>query len=63
MGRVQENEETLKAVEQVAVMISDKTPAAPADITQAYLMQIQTMLMLDMSKSLAVIADAMEGRK
>lgn len=58
MGRLQEYEETLKAVHQVTVRIPDK---APADTTQAYLMQIQTMLMVDMSKSLAVIADAMGG--
>lgn len=58
MGRLQENEETLKAVHQVTVMIPDK---APANTTQAYLMQMQTMLMVDISKSLAVIADKVEG--
>lgn len=58
MGRVQENEETLKAVRQTAVKIPDK---ALANVTQTYLMQMQTMLMVDMSKSLAMIADAMEG--
>lgn len=60
MGRLQENEETLKAVKQVTDKLPDK---APANTAQAYLMQVQTMLMIDMSKSLAVIADAMEGRK
>lgn len=58
MGRLQENEETLKAVQQVTDMIPDKTPANTA---QAYLMQVQTMLMVDISKSLAVIADKVEG--
>jgi hypothetical protein len=60
MGRLQENEETLKAVQQVTDMIPDKTPA---NIAQAYLMQVQTMLLLDISKSLAVIADKVEGDK
>lgn len=60
MGRLQENEETLKAVQQVTDMIPDKTPANTA---QAYLMQVQTMLLLDISKSLAVITDKVEGDK
>ena len=58
MGRLQENEETLKAVQQVTDMIPDETPAHTA---QAYMMQVQTMLLLDISKSLAVIADKVEG--
>lgn len=58
MGRLQENEETLKAVQQVIDMIPDKTPA---NASQAYMMKVQTMLLLDISKSLAVIADKAES--
>lgn len=58
MGRLQENEETLKAVQQVTDMIPDRVQTNTA---QAYLMQVQTMLLLDISKSLAVIADKVES--
>lgn len=60
MGRLQENEETLKALQQVIDMIPDR---AQANTAQAYLMQVQTMLLLDISKSLAVIADKAESEK
>lgn len=58
MGRLQKNEEALKEVQQVMDMIPD---GAPANISKAYLMQVQTILLLDISKSLAVIADKVEG--
>ena len=58
MGRLQENEETLKALQQVMDMIPDRVQANTA---QAYLMQVQTVLLRDISKSLAVIADKVES--
>lgn len=60
MGRLQENEETLKAVQQVTDMIPDRVQTNTA---QAYLMQVQTMLLLDISKSLAVLADKAESEE
>lgn len=60
MGRLQENEEKLKEVQQVIDMIPDKTPT---NAFQAYMMQVQTILLLDISKSLAVIADKAESKK
>jgi hypothetical protein len=59
MGRLQENNETLKAVQQVTDMIPDRIQTNTA---QAYLMQVQTMLLLDISKSLAVLADKAESK-
>lgn len=58
MGRLQENEETLKALQQVIDMIPDRVQANTA---QTYLMQVQMVLLRDISKSLAVIADKAES--
>jgi hypothetical protein len=59
MGRLQENNERLKAAQQVTDMIPDRIQTNTA---QAYLMQVQTMLLLDISKSLAVLADKAESK-